>query len=437
MPDAPQQSILLRARLVAPIARPPVKDGAVLISGGSIAAVGRWRDLAHGAPAVDLGDTVLLPGLVNAHCHLDYTDMAGMFPPPKVFTDWIKQITAAKAEWNYSEFAESWLRGAKMLLLSGTTTVGDIENLPELLPEVWEATPLKVLSFLEMTGVKSRRRPQDILQETVSRIDSLPAGRCSGALSPHAPYSTLPELLRLTATTAATRRWRVSIHVAESALEFQMFARGRGEMFKWLRRSERDMSDCGLGSPVRHLERNGALGPNLLAVHVNYLGRGDANLLARRKVHVAHCPRSHSYFRHDAFPLRKLLKAGVNVCLGTDSLASVYLRRGQRIELSLFDEMRALASSHAWLPPRAIVRMATANGARAIGLKGQIGELSPGALADLIALPFAGKLNDTYPAIVDHRGPVAASMIGGRWAIAPGGSAEPAVPAESLCAVGE
>src|SRR6267142_1140676 len=123
--------MLLRARLVAPISRPPIKDSAVRVSGNRILAVGPWRELAAhpGEECRDLGNVALLPGLVNAHCHLDYTSMAGQFPPPKLFTDWIKLITSTKAEWRYSEFAESWVNGAKMLVRSGTTTVGDIENL--------------------------------------------------------------------------------------------------------------------------------------------------------------------------------------------------------------------------------------------------------------------------------------------------------------------
>src|SRR5262245_12818152 len=143
----------LRARAVLPVFRPPIADGAVVIAGQHIVAVGRWRELSSqfGGPVTDLGDAVMLPGLVNAHCHLDYTQMAGLFPPRKSFCDWIKLITTEKAQWTYSDFAQSWLEGAKMLLRSGTTTVGDIEAAPELLPEVWDATPLRVISFLEMT----------------------------------------------------------------------------------------------------------------------------------------------------------------------------------------------------------------------------------------------------------------------------------------------
>jgi len=306
-----------------------------------------------------------------------------------------------------------------MLVRTGTTTVADIEAVPQLLPEVWSTTPLRVFSFLELIGVKGRRQPQDIVQETVARLDSLKHPRCRGALSPHAPYSTVPELMRLSARTARRRRWRLATHVAESALEYEMFAHGRGPMFDWLQRSGRDMSDCGQGSPVRHLERCGTLSDRLLAAHANYLGPRDAALLARRKVHVVHCPRCHFYFRHDPFPLRRLLNAGVNVCLGTDSLASVYKRRREHVELNLFKEMRALARTAPWLPARKILRMATLNGARALGLSGQIGELAPGAFADLIALPFAGKVADIYDRVLHHTGDVAASLIDGQWVLPP------------------
>ena len=417
----PRGPIRLRARVVLPISAPPIHDGAVVISGQRIAAVGRWRELARtsSGPVIDLEDMALLPGLVNAHCHLDYTNMAGQFPPPRLFTDWIKLLTTTKSQWSYSEFAESWLAGARMLVRTGTTTVGDIEAIPELLPEVWHATPLRVVSLLEMTGVRSRRAPQVILQGAVDRLRALPRARCRAGLSPHAPYSTVPELLRLSAQTARRHRWPIAIHVAESTQEFEMFTRAAGDMFEWLRRNERDMSDCGLGSPVQHLERCRALGANLMAIHVNYLARRDAGLLARRKVSVVHCPRSHAYFRHAAFPLESLSRAGLNICLGTDSLASVYQRRGQAVELNLFEEMRAMAEDYPHLSAQKILRMVSVNAARALGLKGKVGELSPKAFADLIAVPAVGPLRRIHEAVLGHVGDVAASMIGGRWAIPP------------------
>jgi cytosine/adenosine deaminase-related metal-dependent hydrolase len=299
--------------------RPPISDGAVWISGDRIRSVGTWRQLSgNGNEQVfDLGEVVLLPGLINAHCHLDYTHMAGQFPSPKLFIDWLKLITTTKSQWNTAEYVASWKNGAEMLLRTGTTTVADIEAVPELLPQVWDSTPLRVISFLELIGITSRRPPERVLQEVLDKIDHLPQKSCNVGLSPHAPYSTVPRLLRQTAEVARRKSWLLCTHVAESKSEFLMFAKGRGDMFDWLQRSGREMSDCGLGSPVRHLESCGALGQNLLATHVNYLARGDAALLASRKVNVVHCPRSHSYFGHESFPLRRLLRAGVNVCLGT------------------------------------------------------------------------------------------------------------------------
>ena len=413
--------MILRAKIILPVTAPPIEDGAVLINGNRRHAIVPWRGLRPPArkKVLDLGQVVLLPGLVNAHSHLDYTDMAGQLPPPKTFTDWIASITAAKTGWGFSDYARSWLRGAHMLLRTGTTTVGDIEAMPDLLPEVWDATPLRVISFLEMTGIKSRRLPRDILREAVEKIESLRHPRHRATLSPHAPYSTLPALLQLTARTAQKRKWRVSIHVAESTQEFEMFQYARGRMHDWLARNERDNSDCGLGSPVAHLARNRLLGENVLAVHVNCLARGDATLLAKNQTHVVHCPRSHAYFTHPPFERERLARAGVNLCLGTDSLATTRKPGKQKIELNMFEEMRALAGNDRTLSPEEILRMATVNGARALGLAGKTGELAKNAFADLIALPFTGKSSRAYEAVLAHTGNVAASMIEGRWAIPP------------------
>lgn len=413
---------VLRARLVLPVSSPPIEDGAICVSENRIDSVGRWCEISRNgnADVIDLGETILLPGLVNAHCHLDYTNMAGELAPTKGFVNWLMLITTSKSGWTYSDFAESWLAGARMLLRTGTTTVGDIEMVPELLPEVWSATPLRVLSFLEMTGVKSQRPPAEILDEAMKKVSSLPNGRSRAGFSPHAPYSTAPKLLRLAADAARHHQLRVATHVGESHEEFEMFQHRRGEMYSWLSRNGRDMSDCGGVSPVQHLERHGALGEHLLAIHVNCLAPGDAAALAKHRVSVVHCPRSHAYFHHRRFPLQELASAGVNICLGTDSLASVYKKKRQSVELSLFEEMRALAAANPELPSETIVQMATVNGARALGMKGHVGELAAGAFADIIAIPHQGKIADANEAVVHHRGRVAASMIDGEWAVTSG-----------------
>jgi cytosine/adenosine deaminase-related metal-dependent hydrolase len=413
--------MILRARTILPLIAPPIENGAVRIASNKILAVGEWKNFHPLAreKIIDLGEVILLPGLVNAHCHLDYTDMAGELPPPKKFTDWIAAMLAAKSGWTYSDYARSWLHGAHQLLQTGTTTVADIETLPELLPEVWDATPLRVFSFLEMTGIKSRRAPKEILYEAVKKIASLKHPRNVAALSPHAPYSTLPELLKLVAKTALKKNWLVTAHIAESQQEFEMFTHARGAMFDWLKRNGRDNSDCGHGSPVAHFARQKLLGKNVLAIHVNCLARGDATLLAKNKTSVVHCPRSHDYFSHPKFERTRLANAGVNLCLGTDSLATMRKTGRQKPELNLFAEMRALAAADKNISPEEILQMATVNGARALGLAGKIGELSESAFADLIAIPFNGKIADIYDAVLHYASTVAASMIDGQWAIAP------------------
>jgi cytosine/adenosine deaminase-related metal-dependent hydrolase len=424
-PPGGDYPFILRARLILPIASPPIEDGGVLLFRNRVVAVGAWKDFpreltsSSNSKIADLGEVILLPGLVNAHCHLDYTSLAGLWPPPKNFIDWIPRMLAAKAEWSYSDYARSWLLGAKMLLHSGTTTVADIEAAPELLPDVWDSTPLRVISFLELTGVRSKRDPHDILGEALGKIASLNHSRCTAMLSPHAPYSTSPDLLRLCARAAQEKNLRLAVHVAESDLEFEMFAHARGEMFDWLKKNGRDNSDCGLGTPLQHLERSGLVGENLLAIHANYLDESDFDLLARQDATVVHCPRSHQYFHHRAFPLDQLLRAKVNVCLGTDSLATVAKNGKEELDLNLFHEMQLFARANPTLPPQTILKMATMNGARALDLAGKVGELSGGSFADMIALPFSGKISDAADAVVNFSGPVRASMIAGTWAIAP------------------
>ena len=191
-------------------------------------------------------------------------------------------------------------------------------------------------------------------------------------------------------------------------------------MYDWLQRNERDMTDCGLGSPVEHLARNGMLGEKSAGRARQLSWRPETpHCSPANKVSVVHCPRSHFYFKHRPFPLATWLKAGVNVCLGTDSLATVYRTREEKPELNLFEEMRALAAAHPELSPQTILQMATVNGATALGLAGRIGELAKGSWADLIAIPFARKVSAATEAAINFPGYVRASMIDGKWAITP------------------
>lgn len=410
---------------MVPVTAPPIHDGAVWISGHRIRAVGPFaeiRDLPRTSPVtvVDLGEVAVFPGLVNAHAHLDYTAMAGLLVPPREFPDWIKGILTLKSQWTDAEFEASWRLGARQQLESGTTTVANIETRAHQLAGLRASTPLRVFSFLEMTGIRSGREPERILGEAMDLLRGLPPNRGGVGLSPHAPYSTSPELLRAVASVAREEGWRVTCHVAESDAEFDMFMYRRGSLHSWLA-PQRPCDDCGLGSPVQHLERHGLLDSPLLAVHVNRLWGEDALRLATRGASVVHCPRSHAYFGHPRFPREALAEAGVPICIGTDSLASTKVTREDPPVLSLIDELRALAAADPGLSPRQMLAEVTVHPARALGLKSVLGELNTGALADLLVIPHAGSTAAVEEALIHHLGPVAATLIGGRWEwIAPG-----------------
>ncbi|MGZ8901647.1 MAG: amidohydrolase family protein, partial [Limisphaerales bacterium] len=346
--------MIIRARTLVPMADAPIENGAFSIEEGRISWIGRWREcpVEAGTKVIDLGEVAVIPGLINAHCHLDYTDMAGKIPPPRDFPDWVKTILSFKSHWSFSEYAESWLRGAGMLLDSGTTTVADIEAVPELPPETWHSTPLRFVSFYELTGVKSQRAPHELLKDAFDWISNLPKlpGK-EGGLSPHALYSTNPETMRQAAVAARDRQLLVTTHLAESESEFQMFTDAAGPFYDWLK-NQRSMADCGKGSPVQLAHEYGLLGPNFLAAHVNYLARGDADLLGQSGTSVVHCPRSHDYFQHAPFNYSDLRKAGVNICIGTDSLASSRKEGSQPPELNLWDEMRLFAKRNPAVSPR-------------------------------------------------------------------------------------
>ena len=408
--------MLLRARTLLPLLGDPIADGALWLENGRVQAVGPWSELVHTCPgpALDLGEVTVHPGWVNAHCHLDLTDLAGQIAPPKSFSGWIKSLLTAKSDWSFSEFAASWLRGAGQLLRTGTTTVANIESVPEMLADVRACTPLRVWSMLELTGVRRRRDPAQLLANAVEILDQLPILRGGIGLSPHAPYSTPPTLLRLAADAARQRGWPITTHIAESTEEFEMFVRRSGPMFDWLA-GQRAMEDCGLGSPISHCDRHGLLSRGLIAVHANLLWRNDIALLAASGASVAHCPQSHDYFRHPRFPLPELMAAGVNVCLGTDSLASTRNLRWRRPTLAMTDELRSFNRHNTGLTPRETLTLATRNGARALGLAGLAGEFHPGAWADLAVIPYSGPLETSEEAAMEHSGDVLATMIDGEW----------------------
>jgi aminodeoxyfutalosine deaminase len=402
-------AVILRASHVLPIVAPAIEDGAVVVEGGSITAVGRFSEIssAHTGDVLDLGEQVLMPGLVNAHCHLDYTQLRHAISPTKSFTDWIRAINSHKRALHDEDYLGAIARGFSELRKWGTTTVANIESFPELLLRM-PRPPLRTWWFMEMIDIRHRFTTEDAVAGALAFFEQERPGWLGGfGLSPHAPYTASGPLFELSSEVSENLGMIVTTHIGESREEWEMFQSGSGELYEFMLRVGRWMFDSHhKRTPLGQVAHYAKLGPRWLLAHMNELGESDFAYLQSlpEKPSVVHCPGSHRYFGHTAFPLARLRAAGVNLCLGTDSLASTD-------SLSMFDEMRTLSSAAPGLAPAEILAMATVNGARALGFDG--GKIAPGAAADLIAVPHTGGSADILDAVLAHRAPVAWMMLNG------------------------
>lgn len=383
--------VLYLADTVLPMSTPPVSHGAVRVEGMRVVAVGPAAELPPqpGEEVVDLGAATLLPGLINSHCHLDYTRFRGALAAKRGFTEWIKDINALRRSFTTDDYIASIAEGFEMLAESGVTTVANIESFPELLPKL-PVPPLRTWWFLELIDVRSRFDEEETLLGALSFFENHPDWLGGFGLSPHAPYTASIDLYRLARLAGEKHGMLSTTHIGESIDEHEMFSHGRGPLYEFLAGLGRDNSDCGQGSPLSHLIEHGVIGDGCLIVHLNYLQDYDYELLARSGASVVHCPKCHSYFAHAPFPLKALREYGINICLGTDSLAS-------NTGLDMRAEMREAVDLHG-LSAREVLEMSTLNGALALGQKGQLGEISPGSLADLVAFPHdSGNVADPDP----------------------------------------
>ncbi|MBN8711061.1 MAG: amidohydrolase family protein [Verrucomicrobia bacterium] len=396
----------LRARLVLPISRSPIEDGAVQIEGGRIVKVGPWKEMRCD-DAEDLGEQILLPGLINAHCHLDYSGMRNAILKPSSFSHWVRRLNELKRTVSDDDYLEAIAFGFSELKKWGTTSVYNIESFPELMVRL-PSPPLRTWWFYELLDIRSRVHTEDVVAGALAFFESRPLWLGGFGLSPHAPYTTSLGLYELSRICCERYAMPLMTHLAETSEEYEMFTSASGVLYDFLKPLGRDMSDTGAATPIRHLLDAGVLPVGSILTHMNFVSEDDWDLLARRHADfsVVHCPMCHEYFDRDVFPLERFREIGMNLCIGTDSLAS-------NKALNLFEEMRTLMEKHPSVRPAEALSMVTANPAAAIGLPGQLGELREGAFADLIALPFAGESGKAVQAVVENCAPVAWSMVNG------------------------
>ncbi len=414
--------MILRSRAIWASKGCVIGDAAVRVRGDRIAGVGGYRDLPpdEGEPVVDIGESIIFPAFVNGHCHLEYSGLASEISRDVSFTGWLNQMISIKQSLTHEDHETAWLAGAEMLLRTGCGTVVNIESLPGLYERMAPETLLQVCPFTELIGY----HPEDVgeMVDLAKRELMVNASLAlNSGLSAHAPYTVTPEGLNVLARFADERSLSTTIHLAESDDEWEMFADGAGPLYDTMRGLGRMMDDCGMGTSVQHLAKSGGFAKKTLVVHVNRLTDGDIDLLRRANADVVHCPRSHAWFGHARFDYDRLAKAGLNICLGTDSLASAG-EGGETVVLDMFAEMQEFSRNHPNLVTENILQMATANGAAAMRLENELGQIKDGFMANMTIIPFGGTLSEVPEIILHHRGPVEMLMIAGKRAFSKAGS---------------
>ncbi len=379
--------IRYRAAWVLPISAPPIRGGVVAVKRGVVAAVAASAD----GPVEDLGDVAVLPGLVNAHTHLELSWMRGRVPPSASMPAWAATLIAQRraASVDAPEPIVDAIRDARC---AGTSLVGDVSNtLASYGPLAGSA--LSAVVFRELLGF-SAPDPDALVAAAAAQIDALPqSDRIRCAIAPHAPYSVSPALMQSIARHNGERP--MTIHLGESAEEIEFLRDGAGQWRTLLEtvgawNPSWTVPACG---PVGYLQRIGLVTPKLIAVHGVQLTDEELAALATARATLVTCPRSNRWTGAGDPPIDRFYASGVRVAIGTDSLASV-------ADLNLFAEMAQVRRLAPSVPARMILESATKTGARALGFDNNLGTIEPGKRADLLAVRIPATAADVEEYLV-------------------------------------
>src|SRR5580700_5100887 len=395
--------IAYRCRILVTMDGAPIDNGVFIVDGPRLREIGAARDILrdHTGPVIDLGEVAVMPGLINAHCHLDYTLMRGAILSVRSFSQWVSRINSLKRSLTDNDYLRATQLGFEELRRNGVTTVFDIVATPQTLP-LLPPPPIRAWSFLELIDVRPRPWIDEIAFGSWLFFSENRDGLGGLGLSPHAPYTASAKMYELALECSHSMNLLVTTHVAESSEEYAMFAKSSGELYDFLQQLGRPMTDCGSTSPLRHLIENRLIDTECIVAHLNEVDDRDLELLSRtewRNLQIVHCPKSHRFLHQKRFPLEALRERGLNISLGTDSLAS-------NDSLNLFSEMRTAKTIYQTISAQKVLEMVTIRPARALKLERQLGRIAPGYLADSIAIPFKGPTGDVYEAIIQNRGTI-------------------------------
>ena len=392
---------------VLPVTSPPLRDGTVVELDGRIAYVGPRLRAAEAQDDVDLGDALLMPGLVNAHCHLELTAMRG-FLDGLSFREWIIRLTLSRrAVLTPGMLLDSARLGVAEGLMHGVTTFADTGDTGTGFDAMLEGG-VRGICYREVFGPDPNQCAESIgaLRRSALAMRERETALVRVGVSPHAPYTVSDDLFRATAAFAKELGFPLAVHLAESAVESALVVDAGGEFADGLRARGLGVHPRGR-SPVALLESLGVLNVAPLLIHCVRVDTTDIAAIARYGASVAHCPASNAKLGHGTAPLAALRAAGIRVGLGSDSVAS-------NDRMDLLDEARlatlfanAREHRHDALSAHDALALATFDGARALGLGDEVGSLEVGKAADLAAFR-----------VPDHRAPLNDPVAAAIYALA-------------------
>lgn len=399
--------------------QPLIRDGAIAIDGQRIVGVGPLAELRRNWPQAtlrELGDVVVLPGLVNAHTHLELSDLR-QGDSPASFVGWIMDLMGqtARAGGEVQKFAADAARaGAAESIRFGVTSVGDISKQSAATRAVLRDGPLRVVSYGEIQAMAQRRTLLDERFAAATDVSQESAFLRVG-VTPHAPYTVEVEGYVRCLHFAREHGRPIATHLAETPDE-TIFLETQTGPFRHLWEAGVKAWDEHVpkyvGGPIRLARDIDLLSYPTLLAHVNYCDDEELAILAAGKASVVYCPRTYAYFGHPPHRWREMLAAGINVAVGTDSRAS-------SPDLNVVDDLRLLRTIAPDLPPEKLWQLATINAARAINMEASVGSISAGKNADFAIFPVKQEANP-LAALLDH--PVLPSdvWIGGRSVLSHG-----------------
>jgi cytosine/adenosine deaminase-related metal-dependent hydrolase len=374
------------SKWVLPVSRPPIREGAVVLSGDRIRAVGPAAEVLAGFQGLvcDHGAGAILPGLVNCHVHLEFSPLAERIPPQEHWEDWLEAALAGFGALSPAEVDTGVSQALEDLWRRGTILVGEVTNTGASWPYL-QNSPLSYHLFYECLGFN--------LKGQVNLPESFPflgrpevaGSRCVSAAA-HAPYSVSASLFQAIGAWNAGQSRPQTVHLAESRAEREFLSKGNGFFEGLLQRRGRWVPEFQPPrlSPAAYLQSLDFLGPRTLAVHGAWLSEADCDLLGRTGTWLVLCPRANRYTGAGTPPVADLIGRQVPLALGTDSLAGNW-------DLNLFGEMRWLYKNFPAYPGDLWLRLGTLNGARALGRAAELGSLEPGKKAALGFIPLDGE----------------------------------------------